>query len=447
MSKKIKHYFGTDGIRGRVGEFPITAEFLLKLGWSIGKVMGSSEQENRFLIGKDTRISGYMFESALQAGFIAAGASPGLLGPMPTPAISYLTRTLNACAGVVISASHNPHYDNGIKLFNREGYKLDDELEHAIEEQLTKEIDTVPSELLGKAFRVSDAVGRYVEFCKASALGLSLRGKTIVLDCANGATYQVAPKVFTELGAQVVLLACEPDGLNINLDCGSTKPALLQSKVLSESADLGIAFDGDGDRLIMVDNKGELLDGDDILFILAEYLLSQNKLSGIVGTLMTNHALEQALLERDIPFHRAGVGDRYVIEKMRENYWNLGGENSGHIICGDVSRTGDGIITALGVLFALQEMDLTLNEAKSGLQKTPQKMINVTCLNNKKLNSKTAIWNKVKQVEAELGNSGRVLLRSSGTEPLVRVMVECADLKLANRYSKELAELVEKELS
>lgn len=446
MSKKNKKYFGTDGIRGRVGHKMITADCFLKLGWAIGKVLSSADESNRFLIGKDTRISGYMLESALQAGFIAAGASPGLLGPMPTPAISYLTRTLNATAGIVISASHNSHHDNGIKLFNHDGYKLDDEVEFAIEAQFEKDFDTVDSEQLGKAFRVSDAVGRYAEFCKASALGLSLRGKTIILDCAQGATYQVAPKVFSELGAQVITMACEPDGLNINLDCGSTKPSLLQSRVLAEQADLGIAFDGDGDRLIMVDHEGELLDGDDILFILADHMASKGILTGVAGTLMTNLNLEQAFLKREIPFARTAVGDRYVIEKMRDNNWNLGGESSGHIICGD-SRTGDGIITALRVLLALQDMDITLTEAKSGLQKTPQKMINISCQKISKLASNKAIWKQVETIETEMGTAGRVLLRPSGTEPVVRVMIECDDLKRANRYCKELADLVESELN
>ena len=446
MSKQKKQHFGTDGIRGRVGEKLITADNFLKLGWAIGKVLSDKNSGNRFLIGKDTRISGYMLESALQAGFIAAGASPGLLGPMPTPAISYLTRTLNATAGIVISASHNPHYDNGIKLFDSNGYKLDDSIELAIEVQFEKALETVPSDQLGKAFRVSDAVGRYAEFCKASALGLSLRGKKVVLDCAQGATYQVGPQVFEELGATVIAVACSPDGLNINLDCGSTKPSLLQSRVLAESADFGIAFDGDGDRLMMVDHEGEILDGDDILFILAEQMASKGTLTGVTGTLMTNFSLEQAFQQKGIPFHRTQVGDRYVIEKMRESNWNLGGENSGHIICGD-SRTCDGIITSLRVLLALQEMDVSLAEAKSDLQKTPQKMINVKCKYLSKLNSNEAIWKGVKAVEQSMNGTGRVLLRPSGTEPVIRVMVECSDLKLTNRYCKELAELVETELN
>lgn len=443
-----KRYFGTDGIRGRVGEPPITADFVMKMGWAMGKVLtGPKEEDNKFLIGKDTRISGYMFESALQAGFIAAGAAPGLLGPMPTPAVSYLTRTFNACAGIVISASHNTHEDNGIKVFDSEGYKLSDALEQRIEAQLQQDFFTSPSQCLGKAFRVSDSVGRYVEYCKGTASrNFSLRGKTIVVDCANGATYQVAPKVFSELGAKVIPIATDPNGLNINLDCGSTKPNLLQATLLSKNADLGIAFDGDGDRVIFADHKGELVDGDELLFILSEYLNQHNQLKGVVGTAMTNYGLEKAFNERNIPFFRANVGDRYVIEAMRDKGWNLGGENSGHIICGDICTTGDAIIAALQVLQALDYLGSNLHVAKKGFSKLSQVMINVDVKDNKQLENNSILAKALKYTKKQLNGEGRVLMRPSGTEPVIRIMVETSHPKLASTLAEELAKTVQEQL-
>ncbi|GAB2188711.1 phosphoglucosamine mutase [Sessilibacter sp. MAH2] len=446
-----RKYFGTDGIRGRVGEGAITPEFVLRLGWAAGQVLveqsaktGGSRQ---ILIGKDTRISGYMFESALQAGLISAGIDVGLLGPMPTPAIAYLTRTLQAQAGIVISASHNPFYDNGIKFFNSEGTKLDDEIEQAIEDKLSETMVTASG--LGKARRINDAAGRYIEYCKSTVpWGFSLMGLQIVLDCANGATYHVAPKVFTELGAKVISLAVEPDGLNINADCGSTHPQRLQAEVLNRGADLGIALDGDGDRVLMVDHKGELVDGDELLFIIAEHRLSQNShCQGVVGTLMSNLGLELALKEKNIELVRAKVGDRYVIEAMKDKNWMLGGESSGHIICNDVTTTGDGIIAALQVLKALVHQEKSLHQAKLGMKKFPQTMINVRTPSREKLHTSENIKLAVANAETELAGSGRVLLRPSGTEPLVRVMVEGENQMLVREVAQKLAKVVESELA
>lgn len=440
MSKK---YFGTDGIRGRVGEYPVTADFMLKLGWAAGRILGTSSGD-RVIIGKDTRISGYMFESALEAGLSAAGVDVRLLGPMPTPAIAYLTRTLHACAGIVISASHNAYADNGIKFFSSEGTKLPDDVEHAIEAELDKAMVTVDSLKLGKAERVSDAAGRYIEFCKSTIpLTLSLRGLKIVVDCANGATYQVAPSVFDELGAEVVAIGVEPDGLNINQDCGSTQPELLQKIVLDQNADLGVALDGDGDRVIMIDHKGNLVDGDELLFIIALSRQLEGTLNGgVVGTLMSNLGLEHALLSRDIAFSRAKVGDRYVLELLKQNSSMIGGESSGHIICLDRTTTGDGIVSALQVLAAMVKSGKTLHELKAGMHKYPQRMINVPVTKQVDLDSFPAVQDAVRSAEQRLAGRGRVLLRPSGTEPLVRVMVEGEDAEQVNEEADNLASIV-----
>ena len=440
MSKK---YFGTDGIRGRVGEYPVTADFMLKLGWAAGRILGTSSGD-RVIIGKDTRISGYMFESALEAGLSAAGVDVRLLGPMPTPAIAYLTRTLHACAGIVISASHNAYADNGIKFFSSEGTKLPDDVEHAIEAELDKAMVTVDSLKLGKAERVSDAAGRYIEFCKSTIpLTLSLKGLKIVVDCANGATYQVAPSVFDELGAEVVAIGVEPDGLNINQDCGSTQPELLQEIVLDQKADLGVALDGDGDRVIMIDHKGNLVDGDELLFIIALSRQMEGTLNGgVVGTLMSNLGLEHALLSRDIAFSRAKVGDRYVLELLKQNSSMIGGESSGHIICLDRTTTGDGIVSALQVLAAMVKSGKTLHELKAGMHKYPQRMINVPVTKQVDLDSFPAVQDAVRSAEQRLAGRGRVLLRPSGTEPLVRVMVEGEDAEQVNEEADNLASIV-----
>ena len=373
-----KRYFGTDGIRGRVGTHPITPDFVLKLGWAAGKVF-AREGRSKILIGKDTRISGYMFESALEAGLSAAGVDVLLTGPMPTPAIAYLTRTFKADAGIVISASHNAFEDNGIKFFSAEGTKLPDEIESAIEAQMDLAMTTVSSAELGKARRIDDAPGRYIEYCKATVpSGFSLKGLKIALDCANGATYHVAPGVLRELGAEVIEVASKPDGLNINEGCGATNTGLLEQVVVEQKADLGIALDGDGDRIMMVDEVGEQLDGDEILFIITQHLKRRGKLhGGVVGTLMSNFGLEQALAREEIPFIRAKVGDRYVMEQLAANDWQVGGENSGHVVCRHLTTTGDGIIAGLQVLCAMADQDVSLGKIKSAMSKLPQKMINV----------------------------------------------------------------------
>jgi phosphoglucosamine mutase len=440
MSKK---YFGTDGIRGRVGEYPITAEFMLKLGWATGRVLGRAGGD-LVIIGKDTRISGYMFESALEAGLSAAGIDIRLLGPMPTPGIAYLTRTLHACAGIVISASHNPYFDNGIKFFSRQGTKLPDEVELAIEDELDKPMETVDSARLGKAERVPDAPGRYIEFCKSTVpMSLSLRGLKIVVDCANGATYNVAPSVFDELGADVVKVGTHPDGLNINRDCGSTRPEQLQKTVREHAADVGIALDGDGDRVIMVDSRGELVDGDELLFIIARSRRQQGKLSGsVVGTLMSNLGLEHALQAQGIAFERARVGDRYVLERLQQNGGTLGGESSGHIICLDRTTTGDGIVAALQVLTTMVQDGKPLHELKAGMKKYPQHMINVPVSRSMDLAASPGVQEAVKAVERRLNGRGRVLLRPSGTEPVVRVMVEGEDEQTVHEEADHLATVV-----
>lgn len=438
-----RKYFGTDGVRGRVGEFPITPEFMLKLGWAAGRVLSEENGHGKVVIGKDTRISGYMFESALEAGLSAAGLDVMLLGPMPTPAIAYLTRTLRADAGIVISASHNPFEDNGIKFFSSEGTKLPDVIELAIEAELDKEMTMVASSELGKASRVTDAPGRYIEFCKSTfPNGLSLKGLKIVVDCANGATYHVAPSVFTELGAEVEVIGVDPDGMNINVACGSTHPELLQKVVKNTEADLGIALDGDGDRLIMVDARGELVDGDELLFVIAMGRHAQQAVPGVVGTLMTNLGMELALKQAGIGFERAKVGDRYVIERMLANNWALGGESSGHIICLDQTTTGDGIVSALQVLAAVVAAGKPLHELKAGMEKFPQHMINVRLENNFDVNNSPMVKQAVSEAEAQLADTGRVLLRPSGTEPLVRVMVEGQDARQVNELTASLAESV-----
>ncbi|WHI45675.1 phosphoglucosamine mutase [Microbulbifer sp. JMSA004] len=444
-----RKYFGTDGIRGRVGEGAITPDFMLRLGYAAGKVLGriskaKHHRRPRILIGKDTRVSGYMFEAALQAGLINAGVDVALLGPMPTPAIAYLTRTFHAGAGIVISASHNPYHDNGIKFFSAEGSKLPDEVELEIEAALELPMET--SDDLGRAYRVDDAAARYIEFCKASTpWGFSLEGLKIVLDCANGATYHVAPMVFREQGAEVSVIGAGPDGLNINLDCGSTKPQQLQRAVVKRGADLGIAFDGDGDRVLFVDANGELVDGDQLLYIIA---MHQHKFlggcSGVVGTLMSNYGFELALRENKIPFERAKVGDRHVLEKMSANQWKLGGESSGHIICADASTTGDGIIAALQVLRGLCEFDEPLHQLKSRMTMFPQHMINVQLAHRDGVLDHTDVKAIVVDAERQLADSGRVLLRPSGTEPLIRVMVEGRDSALVEQLAKDISSVVER---
>ena len=440
-----KQFFGTDGIRGRVGEYPITADFVLKLGWASGQVLTrNSGAKKRVLIGKDTRVSGYMFESALEAGLIAAGVDVDMLGPMPTPAVAYLTRAFRASAGIVISASHNHYFDNGIKLFAADGYKLPDDIEIQIEELLSQPLVTNGSDSLGKARRITDAEGRYVEFCKGTLpSGFSLSGCKIVLDCANGATYSVAPKVFKELGATVTMLGVSPDGFNINKDCGSTKTASLQWAVVESDADFGIAFDGDGDRVLMVDHAGEVVDGDELLYIVAAHRASMPAgCNGVAGTLMSNLGMALALEKLGIPFERTHVGDRYVVEVLKKNDWQLGGETSGHLLCRDINTTGDGIVGALQVIRALDAADKTLADAKRGMSKFPQKMINVPVSHATQVLMDDKVCDAVCEAEAQLDGRGRVLLRPSGTEPLIRVMVEGEDSGMVDRLAGEIAHAV-----
>ena len=438
-----KKYFGTDGIRGRVGVYPITPDFMLKLGWAAGMAF-RSKGACRILVGKDTRISGYMFESALEAGLSAAGADVMLLGPMPTPAIAYLTRTFHAEAGIVISASHNPHDDNGIKFFSGDGTKLPDDVELMIEELLDAPMTVVESDKLGKVSRINDAPGRYIEFCKSSVpSSTNFSGLKIVLDCAHGATYKVAPSVFKELGAQVTVLSAQPDGLNINENCGSTHMGQLQAAVVAEGADLGIAFDGDGDRVLMVDHTGAIVDGDDLLFIIARDLHERGKLQGgVVGTLMSNLGLELALADLGIPFVRANVGDRYVIAELLERNWLVGGENSGHIVCFQHTTTGDAIIAALQVLLSLRRRDESLAQSRQALRKCPQILLNVRFAGGVNPVEHPAVKEACARVTKAMNGRGRVLLRKSGTEPLVRVMVEGDDENMVRGYAEELAKLV-----
>jgi len=440
-----RKYFGTDGIRGRVGEAPITADFFLKLGWAAGTVLTrNAVGKKRVLIGKDTRVSGYMFESALEAGLIAAGVDVDMLGPMPTPAIAYLTRTFRAAAGIVISASHNAVEDNGIKFFSADGYKLSDEIELEIEALLDQPLVTNGSNYLGKARRITDAAGRYVEFCKGSLpSGFNLQGMKVVLDCAHGATYDVGPKVFKELGATTITMGNQPNGFNINDQCGSTYTAGLSAAVLDHQADLGIAFDGDGDRVLFIDDRGDLVDGDELLFIIAQHRHKfQGGCNGVAGTQMSNLGLELALAEMKIPFVRTKVGDRYVVETMKEHSWVLGGEGSGHVLCSDLNTTGDGIVSALQVLRAVVDSGKSLRELKTGMSKLPQLMINVRLSQKIDLSDDEAINYAVAEVEEKLAGRGRVLLRPSGTEPLIRVMVEGEDSALVESSAVAIAEIV-----
>ncbi|HHF6214542.1 TPA: phosphoglucosamine mutase [Haemophilus influenzae] len=440
-----RKYFGTDGVRGKVGSYPITPDFALKLGWAAGKVL-ASQGSKMVLIGKDTRISGYMLESALEAGLAAAGLSAAFTGPMPTPAIAYLTRTFHAEAGIVISASHNPYYDNGIKFFSAKGTKLPDEIEEAIEAMLEQPMDCVESAELGKASRINDAAGRYIEFCKGTfPAHLGLEGYKIVVDCANGATYHIAPNVLRELGAKVIEMGTDPNGLNINEKCGATDVTALQAKVVETKADVGLAYDGDGDRIMMVDHLGNKVDGDQILFIIAREALRSGQLKGgVVGTLMSNMSLEIALKMLGVPFLRANVGDRYVLEKMVENDWTLGGENSGHIIIADKNTTGDGIVASLAVLAAMAQHKLSLNELASAVKLFPQVLINVRFAGGANPLESDTVKLVAAEVEKRLEGKGRILLRKSGTEPLIRVMVECQDAELAQQCAEEIAEAVKK---
>ncbi len=441
-------YFGTDGIRGRCGEYPITPDFMLKLGWAVGKVF-SEHGRSKVLIGKDTRISGYMFESALEAGLASAGVDVLLLGPMPTPAVAYLTRTFHAEAGIVISASHNGYQDNGIKFFSAQGTKLSDAVEAAIEEKLQEAMVCVAPEKLGRAERINDAAGRYIEFCKGTVgPHTSLKGMKIVLDCAHGATYHIAPNVLTELGAEVTSIGVDPDGLNINQECGSTSIAMLRKVVRLQDADLGIALDGDGDRVIMVDHMGDEVDGDELMFIIAAHLKNNGQLEGgVVGTQMSNLGMELGLKDLGIGFVRSKVGDRYVMQQLKEKGWLLGGESSGHLICRNLTTTGDGIVAALQVLQAMQPSRKTLHELKNEMQKMPQKLINLRFGNRVNLAKYPAIDDVVSAIEKRMGDRGRVLLRSSGTEPVVRVMVEGEDADLVSQYAQELAHDVNKAIS
>lgn len=439
----MRKYFGTDGIRGRVGDPSISPDLVLRLGWAAGRVLGNG-RGSKILIGKDTRISGYMFESALEAGIVAAGVDIRLLGPMPTPAVAYLTRTFRAAAGIVITASHNPYDDNGIKFFSAEGDKLPDETELAIEAELERPLKTVDAGALGRAKRVDDASGRYIEFCKGSIpQSMGLRGLKIVVDCANGATYKSAPYVFEELGAQVVALGVDPDGLNINRDVGSTKPEALCKAVVDEGADVGIAFDGDGDRVLMATAKGELMDGDRLLYAIARSRLATGAMQGeVVGTLMSNLGFEHALARLGIGFARTKVGDRYIMEYLKNNDGILGGEPSGHIICRDRTSTGDGIVAALQVLAALRTLDADLDTIAGEIELYPQVLVNVRVDGAKEILEAAAIKDATFVAEQELAGSGRVLLRPSGTEPLLRVMVEGADAAQVESLANRLADLV-----
>lgn len=445
MSRK---YFGTDGVRGLVGQSPITPDFVMRLGYAAGKVLVAQDhlpagERPAVLIGKDTRVSGYLLEAALEAGFAAAGVDVCLVGPLPTPAIAYLTRALRLQAGIVISASHNPYYDNGIKFFSAQGTKLPDGVEHAIEAGVEAPIDCAPSAELGRARRIDDARGRYIEFCKSTFPNdLDLRGLKIVVDCAHGAAYQAAPSVFHELGAEVFSIGVQPNGLNINDGVGATAPKALREAVLARQADLGIALDGDGDRVQMVDAEGNLYDGDQLLYAIVRSRARRGKVAGVAGTLMTNLALEHALAKMDIPFARAAVGDRYVLERLVENSWLFGGENSGHILVLDRHTTGDGIIAALQVLAALRETGGDLRSLLGALTLYPQKLINVAIAKGFAWKEDAGIRSVRRTVEAELAGRGRVLLRASGTEPLLRVMVEGEDANEVARLAEKLAQAV-----
>ena len=448
-----RHYFGTDGIRGVVGQDPITPDFFIRLGFAIGSILVKNNRDKKIkhpsvVIGKDTRVSGYMLESALEAGFIAAGVDVYLTGPMPTPAIAYLTKALRSQAGIVISASHNPFPDNGIKIFSEAGEKLPDAFEAEVELALNQPIQTVLPNELGKAKRVDDAEGRYVEFCKSTfPEKLNLRGLKIVIDCAHGATYHVAPKIFSELGAEVIAIGNEPDGFNINLNVGSTHPKTIKEATLKHKADIGIAFDGDGDRVVMIDHLGNIVDGDQLVLVIARALKEKNQLKGgVVGTLMTNMAIEKALKELEIDFVRTHVGDRYVLETLLEKGWSIGGENSGHILTLDAHSTGDAIIASLQVLKSLRLLNQSLHEATKDAPLYPQILINVETHKKIDLESNKSIQDVIKNVEAKLNNKGRVLLRPSGTEPKIRVMVEGEDIKEVKSAAELIAKVVEAEV-
>ncbi|AHE68263.1 phosphoglucosamine mutase [Legionella oakridgensis] len=436
-----RKYFGTDGIRGKVGSVNINPEFILKLGWAVGRVLANG-QRKKVIIGKDTRVSGYMLESALEAGLSAAGVDVRLLGPMPTPAVAYLTQTLRANAGIVISASHNLFEDNGIKFFSADGSKLPDHIELAIEAEIEKNLQIVSSASLGKAARVDDAPGRYIEFCKSTIPSLTrLSGLKIVVDCAHGATYHIAPNVFSELGAEVVAIGDKPDGFNINQACGSTSPELLQQKVIEVGADVGIALDGDGDRVILVDAAGHLINGDQIIYIIAKDRKQKGLLQGgVVGTLMSNYGLEKAMGQMSIPFLRAQVGDRYVLETLKERDWKIGGESSGHVVCLDKTTTGDGIVAALQVLNVMIKQEKSLQQLSEGIQLLPQTLINLQTKNAAKLVNNSQVKEAVKTLSDELKGEGRVLLRPSGTEPMLRVMVEGADAQVVQRQAQQLSD-------
>lgn len=437
-----KQYFGTDGIRGKVGGPVMTAEFALRLGYAAGKILGQAMPNKTIVIGKDTRVSGYMLESALEAGLSSAGVNIILFGPMPTPAVAWLTKTLHASAGIVISASHNPYFDNGIKFFNQQGEKLNDEQELAIEALLDQPMQMVDSANLGKAKRLEDVAGRYIEFCKRAANRQLLAGKKIVLDCANGASYHIAPQVFVELGADITVIGNQPDGFNINRDCGSTEVSVLSEKVLETKADLGIALDGDGDRVVMVDHTGNEVNGDQLIFMVAKHLHQQGQLNGgVVGTLMSNQGMEAGLKQLGIPFVRANVGDRYVHQELTAREWVLGGESSGHILNLNLAGTGDGIISALMVLEVIMERGATLKDLAAEMELYPQVMINVKAEQPKALASHDTLTQQAQQVDDLLGDEGRVLIRPSGTEPKLRVMVEAKDLHVAEQHAKQLAEL------
>ncbi|WP_018981615.1 phosphoglucosamine mutase [Salinimonas chungwhensis] len=439
-----RKYFGTDGIRGTVGESVINPEFAVKLGWAAGKVL-AGRGTNKVLVGKDTRISGYMLESALESGLSAAGINIGLLGPMPTPAIAYLTRTFRSEAGIVISASHNPYHDNGIKFFSADGFKLDDDIELAIEKMMDEPMRCVASDKLGKAVRVNDAAGRYIEFCKGTfPSDLSLKGLKIVVDCAHGATYHIAPNVLSELGADVIEIGTEPDGLNINHKVGATSMAAIKKRVVDENADLGFALDGDGDRIMMVDHKGNVLDGDKILYIVARDALKSGRLQGgVVGTLMSNLGLENALTRLSIPFARSKVGDRYVMELLQRKGWAIGGESSGHVLNLNLASTGDGIVAGLQVLTSMLRANANLYDLSKGFEKYPQELVNVRYTPGVESPLESASVQDAKATaEQALGDGGRVLLRKSGTEPLIRVMVEAREEADAKTWANKIADVV-----
>ena len=439
-----KKYFGTDGIRGKVGGKVMTAEFALRLGYAAGHVLGKTMHNHTVVIGKDTRVSGYMLESALEAGLSSAGVNTILFGPMPTPAVAWLTKTLHASAGIVISASHNPFYDNGIKFFNQNGQKLNDEQEAEIEALLDQPMQMVESAEIGKAKRLNDVAGRYIEFCKQSTNRQSLNGIKMVLDCANGASYHVAPQVFKELGADVTVIGNQPNGFNINKDCGSTEVAVLKEKVLESAADLGVALDGDGDRVVMVNHKGEEVNGDQLIYLVAKHLHEKGELNGgVVGTLMSNQGMEAGLKAMDVPFERADVGDRYVHQKLKQNGWILGGESSGHILNLALAGTGDGIVSALMVLSVVIETGKNLQQLADQMMLYPQTMINVINETPKQLAVHPELVKAANEVDNALGDEGRVLIRASGTEPKLRVMVEAKNAKVAQQKAEQLAQLAE----